>query len=359
MPRRLLTVRKLMVAAGGGGDAITAAALSAATPGDCVGIASLAWDRLIVDPLPGPRSADEFTGLVGRPGYHLVNRDTRTKPPAGSALPRLARELRLPLVMLDPSGGAVGIQLQLAAVVIDLGVDVVHLVDVGGDILGRPGDNGLRSPLADALMAAGVTGLPADVWIAGAGLDGELAETLVLQRISPVPPLLTLSAPVWSPFMSILEWHPSEATALLAAASHGLRGLVEIRDAGLPVSLTDLSAGVYRVPLANVSATNPLVDALAETTTFAQVEEMVRDLLGWTELDAERTKAASMGRTKAVPANIQTALPQWEADALDRGLSYVTFRRLAEVLHQPNVGDLRENLVRQRPEKYARPLWRL
>ena len=52
----------MMVAAGGGGDAIAAAVLANAVPGiEGVGIATLAWDRLIVDPLPGPRSVSDFT----------------------------------------------------------------------------------------------------------------------------------------------------------------------------------------------------------------------------------------------------------------------------------------------------------
>src|SRR6266516_145515 len=135
-----------MVAAGGGGDAIAAAVLGSAVPGtEPVGIATLAWDRLIVDPLPGPRSAEDFTGLDERDGYHLVTPATQPVPPAGSTLPRLAGELPLPLVLLDPSAGAIGLRHQLAAAADDLGADTLRLVDVGGDILGHPGDAGLRS----------------------------------------------------------------------------------------------------------------------------------------------------------------------------------------------------------------------
>src|SRR2546423_3770665 len=239
-----------MVAAGGGGDAIAAAVLANAIPGiEGVGIATLAWDRLIVDPLPGPRSTADFTGLDVRDGYFLVTPDTRPLPPAGSTLPRLVAELPLPLVLLDPSGGAVSVRAQLRAAMKHLGADAIRLVDVGGDILGRPGDEGLRSPFADALTTASCSSLPTRVWIAGPGLDGELSPELVVERTGHRPPLLTLSADAWQAFLPILEWHPSEASALLAAASVGLRGRVEIRDAGLPVELNDASAGVYELPL--------------------------------------------------------------------------------------------------------------
>jgi len=42
-------------------------------------------------------------------------------------------------------------------------------VDVGGDLLRRPGDAGLRSPFADALTAASCLMPPASAWVAGPG----------------------------------------------------------------------------------------------------------------------------------------------------------------------------------------------
>ena len=335
-----------MVAAGGGGDAIAAAVLANAVPGtNAVGIATMAWDRLIVDPLPGPRAAADFTSLDVRGGYFFVTPDTRPLPPAGSTLPRLAAELPLPLVLLDPSAGAVGLCRQLAAAAEGLGADALRLVDVGGDILGRPGDEGLHSPFADALMAASCISSPTRVWIAGPGLDGELSPELVVERIGHGPPLLTLSADAWQAFLPILEWHPSEASALLAAASVGLRGRVEIRDAGLPVELNDASAGVYELPLKVVASTNPLVSALANSTSFVEAERDARKVLGWTELDEERAKAGRMKQwPHAEPADLEAALAKWEADARGRGVRYVTFRHLAEVLGWPQVPALRRAL---------------
>src|SRR5689334_8326554 len=102
-----------MVAAGGGGDAIAAAMLAQAVPDtNAVGIATMAWDRMIVDPLPGPRSVSDFTGLDERNGHLVVTPGTRPVLPAGSTLPRLAAELPLPLVLLDPTDAAVGLRAQ-------------------------------------------------------------------------------------------------------------------------------------------------------------------------------------------------------------------------------------------------------
>ena len=49
-------------------------------------------------------------------------------------------------------------------------------------------------------------------------------------------PRLVLHRVDVAPFRPVFTWHPSEATALLVAAARGLRGRVEIRDAGLGVT---------------------------------------------------------------------------------------------------------------------------
>jgi hypothetical protein len=350
-------VGTLLVAAGGGGDAIAAAVLATATNTSAVGIATLAWDRLIIDPLPGPRSVTDFTDLEAHDGYFMVTSGSHPIPPAGSTLPRLAAELPLPLVLLDPTDGAVGLRSQIAAATEGLGANAIRLVDVGGDILGRPGDEDLRSPLADALTAASCLGLPTTVWLAGPGLDGELAEDLVVERIGDRQPLFALDASPWPAFLPILEWHPSEATALLAAASLGLRGRVEIRDAGLPVQLTGNSTAVYELPLAAVAAVNPLAGALVDSTSLVAVEGIARGVLGNTELDVERTKAEKMRQPRKAPLDLEAALAQWEAGARARGVEYVTFRRLAEELSQRNVTELRSRLM---PLASSPPLvWRI
>ncbi|MCZ9345352.1 DUF1152 domain-containing protein, partial [Streptomyces sp. TRM76130] len=86
---------RLIVAAGGGGDAVAAAMLHAALYGDedQAVILTYAWDRLLIDPVPGPRGAHDFTGLeVITPSVWSVPATARPVAPAGSTLPRLAAE---------------------------------------------------------------------------------------------------------------------------------------------------------------------------------------------------------------------------------------------------------------------------
>jgi hypothetical protein len=350
-------VGTLLVAAGGGGDAIAAGALATLAPGGGVGIVTMAWDRLLIDPLPGPRTAAEFTGLEWHDGWWMVTASSRPIAPAGSALPRLAADIPMPLVLLDPAGGARSMRRQIEAAATDLGAGDIRLVDVGGDVLGRPGDVGLRSPFADALTAASCTGLPCLTWIAGPGLDGELAESLVLHRAGDAA-VFQLKPELWMPYLPILQWHPSEATALLASASLGIRGVVEIREAGLPVHLTGESPTMLELDMDAVGRVNPLVSVLSDTDSLGDAERRAVRLLGGTELDAERAKATRLKERRPSPvADAATALTGWEAEARKRGVDYVTYRRLAEALGLADVRSLRDTVTARHPERDTGLLW--
>ncbi|MBV7701124.1 DUF1152 domain-containing protein, partial [Streptomyces sp. TRM70350] len=100
---------RLIVAAGGGGDAVAAAMLDAALYGDDNGravIFTYAWDRLLIDPVPGPRGPANFTGLEPiTPAVWKVPAEARPIAPAGSTLPRLAAELLHTFALIDPGHG--------------------------------------------------------------------------------------------------------------------------------------------------------------------------------------------------------------------------------------------------------------
>ena len=95
-----------------------------------------------------------------------------------SSLALLARHTEARFVLLDPTNGVRGLRDQLAELAQAVGADSVTLVDVGGDIIAQGDEPELLSPLADSMTLAALDGLPVPgrVVIAGAGLDGELAE---------------------------------------------------------------------------------------------------------------------------------------------------------------------------------------
>jgi hypothetical protein len=361
----------LLIAAGGGGDAIAAAILHHALDDDRgrPAIATYSWDRLLIDPLPGPRDPASFTGLepVGDLNFR-VTADTSPVPPAGSTLPRLAAELDADLYLLDPSGGATRLGQQLAELRDQLDVHAVTIVDVGGDILAHGDEPTLRSPLADSLILAATADLNhVRLIITGPGIDGELTENLVLERYEQLGAELVhqLAAADVANFRPLFEWHPSEATGLLCAAASGTRGTAEIRDQGFPVALSDRTPDVHAIPNGRAFACNLIARELRRSTSLAEVETTLRALGRESEIDYERRKAESgrIGRSTppepSAPA-LAEELTQIRNDAARRGVDFITLRGLAERLGIPGDGliDLQHYLASS-PQlgQYTPPLW--
>lgn len=328
-------------------------------------ILTYAWDRLLIDPVPGPRDPAHFTGL--RPltrSVQAVPADAKPVAPAGSTLPRLAAELPHTFALIDPHHGAEGITRQLEELIQHLEPESVDLLDVGGDILARGDEPTLRSPLADALTLAACcqVNAPVRLLVAGPGLDGELPAEDLRDRMG--PPVLTLTAEHVEPVMPVLEWHPSEATAMLAATARGVRGLCEVRDAGLPVPLTDEGPTVHEAGLDDALNRNELARALLATETLDEAEQHSREICGYSEIDYERNKASRLGSRPARQLDPETALRQlgrFEAEARDRGITHTTFRRITEALglNGRQRQDLRALLLSSRPQQYQAPLWRI
>ncbi|WP_079087338.1 DUF1152 domain-containing protein [Streptomyces scabiei] len=358
---------RLIVAAGGGGDAVAAAMLHAALYGDedQAVILTYAWDRLLIDPVPGPRGPDNFTGLQQlTPAVWAVPAEARPIAPAGSTLPQLAAELPHTFALIDPRHGVEGITRQLEELVSHLSPESIDLLDVGGDILARGDEPTLKSPLADAVTLAACcqVNAPIRLLVAGPGLDGELPLDELRGMLGPL--VHTLTAKDVEPVSPVLEWHPSEATGMLAATARGVRGTCEMRDAGLPVPLDEEGPTVHEVDLDDALSRNQLARAIATTATLDEVEAHSREICGYSEIDYERNKAAWLQDQPLVqldPEVTLSQLNQFEADARSRGVTHTTFRRITEALNLNGSlrQDLRQLLISSRPEQYDAPLWRI
>ncbi|MFF1406483.1 DUF1152 domain-containing protein [Streptomyces sp. NPDC058294] len=358
---------RLIVAAGGGGDAVAAAMLDAGLYGDedQAVILTYAWDRLLIDPVPGPRGAANFTGLLPMTtAVQVVPAQARPIAPAGSTLPRLAAELPNTFALLDPHHGVEGVTRQLEALIDHLSPASIDLLDVGGDILARGDEPTLKSPLADALTLAACcqVNAPVRLLVAGPGLDGELRPDGFRAMLGPV--VHTFTAADVDRIGTVLDWHPSEATGMLAATARGVRGTCEIRGAGLPVHLTDESPTVHEVDLDDAVSRNRLARAIMTTATLDEVEAHSREVCGFSEIDYERNKAAWLKDQPSVDLNPDTVLAQlsaFEAEAAGRGVTHTTFRRITEALNYSGTQReaLRELLISSRPEQYETPLWRI
>lgn len=353
----------LLIAAGGGGDAITASVL-----GHVLGlderpvVMTYSWDRLMIDPLPGPRGAADFTGLGPLAQDVLqVLATTSPRPPAGSSLPRLAAVLPARLVLLDPVAGTAGLATQILAAADHLGSTDVTVVDVGGDVLTDGSDAGLRSPLADQLVlaACAATGLPARLVVAAAGIDGEVPAAIVLERLraAGAERLPDLIAEDLSAVRDVFSWHPSEASGLLAAATLGLRGRVEVRDAGDHVDLTEETVRLHRVDIATVLPTVPAAHLLG-ASSLDEASRVMEEVTGMSEIRYETAKAQRLiGRSAHVPqVDDLVRIDDHARRARDAGADFISIRRLAELLGAttaPAFTALGALLARARPAQYC------
>lgn len=358
----------LLVAAGGGGDALAALVVHQllGEPDPPAAVMTFAWERLRVDPVPGPRSIADFRGLTSL-GRHnaLITAGARPIPPSGSTLPRLSAEIGdVPLLLLDPSRGAVGLRQQVQEAVDLLEVDAVHVVDVGGDILAIGDESDLRSPLADTLALCGCScvDVAVDVIVSGPGLDGELSADHVRRRIAELEGVTVgrVEKSDVAQALAILKWHPSEATALLVAAATGRLGTIELRDAGTPLVLDEGSAEVFRVSAEAVAAASLLAPHLCQTASLREAENAVRAICGSSEIDYERRKQDRPASQTEGSSGLQVEhVDHFLREARSRHVDYVTLRRLAEGVHASttDVETMRQLLRDHSISHDAMPLW--
>ena len=244
--------RVLAVGIGGGGDVVGALVVAelAALLGTPAVVGGLTWERVPVDPLPGPRRIDELRRARRlNDATALAGPDTTGPGGFRFAESHVARHLGEPTLLLDPTGGPAAIARGLAGAARELACDLVVLIDVGGDVLGHGDEAGLASPLADAVcLAAGPAladaGLTPLLAVFGAGCDGELTPGEVHERVAEVA-AAGGQLGAWGPGRDALARLeaaaaevPTEASAMALRCARGETGETTIRDGRRKVLLT-------------------------------------------------------------------------------------------------------------------------
>jgi len=290
---------------GGGGDVV--GALSPARHCEWLGtpfvLGGVAWERLPVDPVPGPRPVSEIVG--GEPvGEHAVIAGAATATPEGVPFTEshLAAHLGAPTVLIDVTGGPSGVARAIDDATAALGCDLVVLVDIGGDAIADGSEPGLASPLCDAVMIAGamVCGARAGAMLAvlGCGCDGELEPDEVLARVAALA-----AAGAWIGSSSVgpgqareteaaAEPTGTEASLQMARCAGGATGRAEIRGGRRSVPLGPLGALGFWFDLEAGAAELPLADAVREAPDLIGARDALHALGLSTELDFELRTAA-------------------------------------------------------------------
>jgi hypothetical protein len=264
-------------------------------------LGGVAWERMPVDPKPGPRPVSEIVDADPL-GKHAVLAGPRTATADGAVFSEahLAGHLNEPTVLIDVSDGVAGAAEGIEAAAGTLGCDLVIYLDVGGDAIATGTEPGLGSPLCDAVMlAAGLrigARLDAVAAVVGAGCDGELTTAEVLGRIAALA-----AAKAWIGASSVdavqadeLERAAAtcgtEASMQIVRCVRGELGEAEIRGGRRRAALGPVGALAFYFDLEAAAAELPLVATVRDTDGLEGAREALVARGVSTELDFERRK---------------------------------------------------------------------
>jgi hypothetical protein len=240
-------------------------------------LGGVSWERLPIDPRPGPRSADEILDArIVAPGVMLAGPQTRTVDGAVFAESHMARLLGEDTVLVDVGLGPSAIADGLEQTAAKLGVDLLVFVDVGGDVLGNGDEPALASPLCDAVMLGAAAllqrrGMNVLAAVFGPCCDGELTPEELLGQlawlsadaglvgIEPITPAVA------DELERAVQEVPTEASAQAVRCARGELGLGTIR------------AGRRTVPLSPIGATTVYFDADRAVRGVARLARLALD----------------------------------------------------------------------------------
>ncbi len=293
-----------MLGIGGGGDVVGALAAvrrceELGTPAHLGGVS---WERLPIDPRPGPRPVDEIVG-GRRIGARAVLADAQTATIDGIPFSEshVARHLGAETVLIDITGGAAGAAEGIEAAASGLDCDLVLLVDIGGDAIAAGDEPGLGSPLCDSVMLAAGMRLAGELThefvVLGAGCDGELEPDEVLGRVAALA-----AAGAWSGTWSVTPQMAdeieaaarltgTEASLQVVRCARGEVGDAEIRGGRRTVPLSPLGALAFCFAAEPSASALPMANTVRDSTSLEGAHEALTASGVRTELAYERDRA--------------------------------------------------------------------
>ena len=297
--------RVLVLGIGGGGDVVgslTVARWCEQLGAEAV-LGGVAWERMPIDPHPGPRSIDEIDG-GRRAGERAVIAGPQTTTPEGVPFSesRVAGHLGAETVLIDITAGASGAAEGVAGAADELDCDLAAFVDIGGDAIASGSEPGLASPLCDAVMLAAAIELSERLStfcaVLGAGCDGELEPGEVLDRVAALARVgawtetRSVTREVADAVEAAAAETQTEASLQVVRCARGETGVVAIRGGRRMVSLSPLGALAFFFDPPAAAPALPLAGAVAGSTSLEQAHRALSAIGVSTELDYERRRAA-------------------------------------------------------------------
>ncbi len=296
--------RPLVLAIGGGGDVASAAVLAKSLErlGFKPVLASIAWERYVVDPVPGPIRLEELRSFIKlRDGYALVDESAyaerggrRVKFQAANA----SGVLKEPIYVVDLYGGVRGYVEAIEEVMADSGADFVIGIDVGGDSLATGCEDNLWSPLADWVGVSALGLLKGVLAVHSPGSDGELSQGEVLARIDylaskqgllAVASMTKKDAELLELLLSAVR---SEASRVPLLAFKGYRGPLQLRFGSRSIVVSFINTLTFYLEASLAAESSPLVKVLASTRSLEEARRILNSHGIYTELDLEEDLAS-------------------------------------------------------------------
>jgi hypothetical protein len=358
----------LLLALGGGGDVLAAAMFAEILKARGLSpvLVSVAWERFVKDPLPGPRSLSELSH-VKLFGKHLARASKHTAFPNGALTNQatLAGRVGIENYILDPHQGVVGLKKGLKELRKLFEISEAWGIDVGGDLLAERSSPHVRSPLADAMLLSALVGEFPDAKAAvfGMGVDGELPRRVWTSMIARhlrrelVLEVTTLPMSGVRMVSQLLDDRlvDTEATAMIVRAYQGLHGRYLVRDAGSIISVdhTTLCGFTYR---ANDVATkiNELAVKVAGSETLQSASSIIEEHGYQSEwrYETEKVKRLQGSYPSVRPDELRPRVQELLAEISHKKpvIHFVAERYLAESL-KVAIGSIREVLEELATEK--------
>lgn len=290
----------LVLGVGGGGDVVGALPTSRYLRdlGLRTLVGGLTWERYVNDPEPGPRKMEEILEIekVSRT-VGLANAKTRTTKGIRFTEAVVAEALGERTLLVDLNQGVQGIITGLNEAIEKLGVDLFVGIDVGGDVLAKGSEEGLKSLLADSMILAAMVNLkvPSVLGVLGCCADGELNPEQFDQQVARIEEyggLLgtrDLTPEDLEVLDKVIPRTKTEATALAVKAARGLQGVIGIRGGYRKVQLTPKAAMTfYFDPRVVVDKISPVAKDLVPTRSLEEAQAVLERARVPSELDFER-----------------------------------------------------------------------
>lgn len=293
----------LVIGVGGGGDVV--GALATARLLEFLGLrftlGGLSWERIVYDPVPGPRKLSEVRNVTAlHPFAWMANRDSQTDTGVFFAESHMAAAIARDILLVDINGGVAGVVDALEKSMEHLKTDLLVGIDVGGDSLARGDEPGLRSPLADSIMLAAFAELERRgrrvVWgVFGYGSDGELTVDEIeaaLSKLGAAGGLLGawgLTPKITAELEQVVTTVPTEASALPLECFRGASGRRGIRGGQRTLKMTPLATLTFFMSASKLFDTlSRPAQALRNSTSLEEANDALHATGIRTELDFER-----------------------------------------------------------------------